>query len=227
MLYSSGGFNSVQPWLIPNLEIELGQLSDKQTEFVTIVESMNLEKYVYYFNSNGKGRPAGSRLNLFKAFIAKAIYNFPTTKLLQEYILSSPTLRRLCGWEYKNAVPSESTFSRAFQEFTDLNIATNIHADMTSTVLNSELLHHASIDGTSIQGREKTSRKKQSKKNKGNKTQKKRGRPKKGESVVKEEKRVDLQGKRSLEDNLNDLPQGADWGAKKDSKGSQLQKYFE
>jgi hypothetical protein len=34
-----------------------------------------------------------------------------------EYLSSSRTLRKLCGWERAAEMPSEATFSRAFSEF--------------------------------------------------------------------------------------------------------------
>jgi hypothetical protein len=53
------------------------------------------------------GRPPSKRQNIFKAYIAKNVYNYPTTKVLIENLISSPSLRRLCGWEYPKQVPSE------------------------------------------------------------------------------------------------------------------------
>jgi len=214
----SSAFNSIQKWLIPNIEDEIGTLSAKQTLFVNIVEFMDLDQYSHDLAGNEQGRPNKSRQSLLKAFIAKAVYNLATTKVLIEYISSSPALRRLCGWECIGEIPSESTFSRAFQEFSDMNIGGIIHGEMTSDVLEEEMPHHASKDSTPIAGREKACRKNTPKKKSG----KKRGRPKKGEESPKVPRRVELQPGRSLEENLEDLPEGADWGAKKDSKGSKM-----
>jgi len=41
-----------------------------------------------------------------KAFVAKAVYNFPTTKVLIAYLHDSNNLRRLCGWESKGDIGS-------------------------------------------------------------------------------------------------------------------------
>ncbi len=38
----SGVFGSIQRWLFPALEEELGELNDKQKEFVRVVELMDL-----------------------------------------------------------------------------------------------------------------------------------------------------------------------------------------
>jgi hypothetical protein len=52
-----------------------------------------------------------------KAFIGKTVWNFDTTSGLIDAIRHRPTLRRLCGWETLGEVPSEATFSRAFDAF--------------------------------------------------------------------------------------------------------------
>ena len=61
----------------------------------------------------GNGCPPKSRLALCQAFIAKAVWDFPTTRDLIDAIRHRPALRRLCGWETLGAVPSEATFSRS------------------------------------------------------------------------------------------------------------------
>jgi len=48
----------------------------------------------------------------------------------------------------------------------------------------------------------------------------KRGRPRKGESrAQKQPTRLELQGTRTLQENLADLPTACDWGSKRNSKG--------
>jgi len=56
----------------------------------------------------GNGCPPSDRLALCKAFIAKAVWDFPTTSDLIDAIRHRPVLRRLCGWEALGEVPSES-----------------------------------------------------------------------------------------------------------------------
>jgi len=48
--------------------------------------------------AGGVGCPQGTGW-IVHAFIAKAVYQFPTTKALLEALQARPTLRRLCGWE--------------------------------------------------------------------------------------------------------------------------------
>ena len=85
------------------------------------------------------------------------------------------------------------------------------------------ILGHASLDSTAIIGREKACRKNTPKL----KLKKKRGRKSIAEKTAlsKQEiaeiktRRLELQPHQSLPENLADLPQGCDWGGKRDSKG--------
>ncbi len=73
------------------------------------------------------GRPQEDRRALITAFLAKAIYNFATTRQLLERLQADDQLRRLCGWNSASAVPSESTFSRAFADFSRRRLPERIH----------------------------------------------------------------------------------------------------
>ena len=73
------------------------------------------------------GRPPASAPVLARAFIAKAVFNIPTTSLLIEMLSADKTLRRLCGWQRAGEVPSESTFSRAFAEFAASALPSRLH----------------------------------------------------------------------------------------------------
>ena len=215
MVSLSNHFYSIQCWLLPELEEELGELTKKQCEFVRAVELLDPIKFIDKFNWIGIGRKPSDRLSLLKAFIAKPIFQYAQTSMLIDNIKSSPVLRRLCGWETRSEVPSESTFSRAFNSFAETELAQMIYQNVISSKIGSKLFGHKSTDSTSVKGREKSCRKnKPAKKKKG-----KRGRPKKGTVVEKEPRRLELQLNRTLQENLEDLPAGCDWGGKKDSKG--------
>ena len=79
------------------------------------------------FDWIGNGRKPKERLSLLKCFVAKSIYNIPQTKSFIDYLSCCPTLRRLSGFESVGEIPSESTFSRAFTEFLNQDIASKIH----------------------------------------------------------------------------------------------------
>ena len=153
----------------------------------------------------------------------KAVYDLPTTKVLIENLKANPSLRRLCGWEYQGAVPSGATFSRAFKVFAEERVLDAIHEVIVKENYTEKLVGHASIDSTAIIGREKACRKNTPK----IKLKKKRGRKSKAEKAALAEqelietktRRLELQPNRTLAENVGDLPQGCDWGGKRDSKG--------
>lgn len=211
-------WNSIQYKLFPWLEEELDPLTEKEQIFVQVVSLMDLKTHTKDYDWCGIGRKRDDRANLAKAFIAKAVYNFETSKILIEHLRGCKNLRRLCGWENKFEIPSESTFSRAFSEFSEGRLSQKIHEAMVEKHCGSKLAGHVSRDSTAIEAREKP----QKKEHKDNHLQpkRKRGRPRKGEVVSpKPPKRLDLQTSRTLEENLNDLPDTCDVGTKTNSKG--------
>jgi hypothetical protein len=215
MEFLSGLFNSIQSWLLPGLEDEFGELTQKQMEFVRTVELINPLEFIDNYEWKGIGRKPSDRLCLIKAFIAKPIHRFTQTSMLIDAVNSSPVLRRLCGWESCLEIPSEATFSRAFSLFAETDLPQRIHGAMIAKNIGKKLFGHKSTDATSVKGREKACRKNTPKaKKKG-----KRGRPRKGVIIEKEPKRLELQPNRTFEENLSDLPYGCDWGVKKNSKG--------
>ena len=209
-------WNTIQTSLFPWLEEELDPLTEKQKQFIEVMELLNASPFMVDFHWRGNGRKPKSRLAILKAFIAKAVHDFPTTELLREHLLASSSLRRLCGWEKRHEIPSLSTFSRAFAQFAQSGVLSAIHESMVRTQYGSKIAGHVSRDSTAIEAREKPVKKKPKPP-----TQKqKRGRPRKDEQrEPKTPLRLELQADRSLEENLADLPRVCDIGTKKNSKG--------
>jgi len=209
-------WNSIQLTLFSRLEEELDPLTELQKTFVSVIELINPRPHLHQFDWVGNGRKPESRLNLLKAFVAKAVYDFPTTEILVEHLTSSKNLRRLCGFETVGQIPSLSTFSRAFAQFAESGILNEIHQAMIRESYGDKIAGHVSRDSTAIEAREKPAKKEpKEKKPKG-----KRGRKKKGDvTPPKEPKRLELQPNRSLNKNVTDLPQVCDIGTKKNSKG--------
>ena len=108
-------FTAIQESLFPALEETYDPLTAKQQEFIRVVELIDLEKHISPYRWVGFGRPRKERIKL--AFVAKAIYNFDTPSALVEYLQGCKNLRQLCGWETTADIPSESTFSRAFDAY--------------------------------------------------------------------------------------------------------------
>lgn len=162
----------------------------------------------------GNGRKPHSRVAIARAFIAKAIWNIPTTRGLIDRISACPSLRRLCGWDTVSDIPHESAFSRAFELFSLRDLPSNIHKTLVKEQLGDHLCGHVSRDATAIEAREKPVKKKKEKP-----VKKKRGRPRKGEKREKKIRRLEQQPGRSLKKNLKELPSHCDVGTKKNSKG--------
>jgi hypothetical protein len=204
--------------LFPAWEAEVGVLSDKEQQFVRIVALVEVERFMAPYRWKWLGRKPEDRLPMAKAFIAKAVWNLPTSRALLDYVQRCPSLRRLCGWDSAGEMPSEATFSRAFAAFSTGALPQRIHEALVRKHLGPKLVGHISRDSTAITGREKPVKKEP----KSPRTQKKRGRPRKDEPPrIKEPTRLMLQVGRTLAENLADLPQVCAVGCKRNSQGYQ------
>ncbi len=213
-------WNRIQRSLIPELEEDLGPLTEKQQRLVAILEIVRVEEFVPQPITGFRGRLEKDRRPIARAFIAKMVYNLPLTKQLIEQLKSDPQLRRICGWERRSNVPSESTFSRAFATFAETTMPQRVHAAMIEKHEKNRVIGHLSKDSTAIEAREKPVKKK--KKIKSNKlTTFGRGRPKKGEQrPPKEPTRLALQATgMPLAEMIEELPTRCDVGTKKNSQG--------
>ncbi len=205
---------NIQDSLFPWLSEELGELTDKQQELVTTLEMIRIEEFI--ISSYGyPGRPAEDRTAIARAFVAKMVYNMPTTRTLLDRLKTDISLRRICGWERKTDISEEWTFSRAFAEFSESKLPERVHESLIKKRYKDEIIGHNSRDSTAIDAREKPLKKEKVKK-----VAKKRGRPKKGEKRIKELTRLEKQATgMDLSDMLEDLPKACDVGTKKNSKG--------
>jgi hypothetical protein len=211
-------WNCIQRQLLPVMQEEIGSLTDKDRQFVEVMGLAPLGLFLEPYRWCGMGCPPHERAWLVHAFIAKSVYEFPTTRALLEALAARPTLRRLCGWESAGAVPHESTFSRAFAAFSQDELPQKIHAAMVCRQRGQRLAGHVSRDSTAIEGCEKPALKGPAVP----KVPGKRGRPAKGqEPPPPPPKRLDLQPGRTLAQNLADLPKACTIGCKRNSKGHQ------
>lgn len=220
-------WSTIQASLFPWLQEELLPLTEQQKKLIAILELIRIEEFIQS-TFRWMGRPSASRKAIARAFIAKCLYNFPTTRALCQHLETDINLRRICGWESRKEIPSESTFSRAFNEFTETELLQKAHGALIKTAYKDDLIGHLSRDSTPVEGREKPIYTKNLEKSatsnevKSPKKKKRgRGRPKKGEKVeVKDPTRVQKQAKgMSLEEMIKDLPIKCDKGCKKNSQG--------
>ena len=211
----------IQYSLFPELEEHFEEkLSPNDEAFIKAIELIRPDRFLGQFEYLGRGQPPKSRLSLFLAFLAKSIYGIATTTLLIDYLNSNKLLRNLCGYEYRSQIPSESTFSRAFAQFSEVQLLERIHQQVIKENLSEELVFHISRDSTSIEVREKPAPKKETPASEQT-PKRKRGRPRKTDPKVEPEKtRLERQKDRSLEENLKDLPEAqCEKGTKKNASG--------
>jgi hypothetical protein len=210
---------SIHSDLFPWLEEQLGELTENEQRLVTTLDLIRIEKFMT-FSRNLRGRPKKKRDAIARAFIAKAEYNMPTTRTLLDRLACDKKLRRICGWEQKGRIPSESTFSRAFAEFAESQLPSYVHQTMISDNMSEDIISHVSRDSTEIEAREKPEK---DTKTDGESDEKKPshklGRLKKGQESIKEPTRLERQQTMTLEEMLADLPHKCDVSTKKNSKG--------
>lgn len=210
-------WHTIQTNLFPWLSEELGPLNEEHRKIIAILEMARVEDIVQTYQRNGPGRPPACRAGIARAFVAKASLNLSTTRQLLDRLEVDKVLRRICGFERCSNIPEESTFSRAFTEFSENKIPERVHEAIIATYHSQRLVGHLSHDSTAIEAREKVIHVEKKKPLK-----KPRVRPKKGEALtaVKEVSRIERQLKMSsVAEMLTDLPKRCDVGTKLDSKG--------
>ena len=106
-------------------------------------------------------------------------------------------------------IPSESTLSRAFSDFADIDLGDLNHAHLVESFLSEEIIGHVNRDSTAIKGREEITQKP----NKPKIIKGKRGRPKKGSArLFLKKTRLQVQLGQTPEQSIADLPDFCDLG---------------
>jgi Transposase DDE domain/Transposase domain (DUF772) len=207
----------IQGSLFPQLAEEVGPLTGQHERVVTVLDVARIEAFVTMW-CGLPGRPLADRQALARAFVAKAVLGLPHTNQLIDRLIADKTLRRLCGWETRGQIPSESTFSRAFAEFAASALPARVHEALIKTTHAERLVGHVARDSTAIEARERPV--KAAAPNPAASPRRKRGRPRKGEAPpAKEPRRLERQGAMTLSEMLADLPRRCDVGAKRNAKG--------
>ena len=236
-----------QTQLFDFLAQQTGALSDKMRLLVSALGMISLSRLLPP-TRGWKGRPAENRQALATAFLAKAILGLSTTRQLLDRLQVDRTLRSLCGWTSINALPHESTFSRAFAEFSQSELPQQLHHALIQNsyqkdTSQDQLVGHITRDSTAIEVRERfpeqteqrAARQKKHGHKKSTRTNKqraqkqlapkpiakrKRGRPKKSEHALSG-RRLPRQRRQTLEEMLSELPRDCSIGVKTSSKGYQ------
>jgi len=200
--------------LFPQLEEKLGILTSKEQKLIKILDFAEIEKNIC---TTSKTNPPRDREQIARAFIAKSVYNFQTTRDLIDRLHVDKTLRILCGWRHSNNIPSESKFSRAFKELSDLKIAEKTHEQFVKEYLSEKVFFYNATDATKIPLREKAV-----KKEKIEKVKYKAGRPKKGETrePIKPTILKQQQEMQTVKEMLSLVSRDCGVGIKQSSKGN-------
>jgi transposase len=208
---------NLEKTLFPALkeELRLEELSHKEQKLISILDFAEIEKNITVVSITNTPK---DREEIARAFIAKSVYNFQTTRDLIDRLHCDRTLRMLCGWRYKNDIPSESKFSRVFREFSEMKIAQKTHEKFIKEYLSKKTFFYNATDATKIPLRQKPVKVDKKEKPK----PKKRGRPKKGEArdpirpkILQQQK--DMQ---TVEEKLSLVSTNCGVGIKQNSKGN-------
>jgi DDE family transposase/transposase-like protein DUF772 len=217
LLQLLGAFgNLLQTHLFPALQEELGDMSASHEQFVAVLALLQLEGMCSA--PRRRGRPEHNRLNIARAFVAKAVFGLPTTRALLDRLNCDVTLRRLCGWESASAVPDETVMSRAFRRFAETELAQRAHQALIERTQKTRLVGHIVRDSTAIEAREKPRPKTAPT------APARKSRPNRSLQHTPLEKmtRIEQQasGRLTLHQMRADLPQGCDSGRKNNSHGN-------
>ena len=232
-------WNVIQDDLIPQLIDEVGALTPKLKQVIFTLEWVRIEEFVAS-SWCGVGRPPHERAWLANAFVAKSVLRLTTTVGLIERLTIDRALRRICGFSQCRKLPSEATFSRAFEEFAESKLPQRVQEALIKEHLGSELIGHLSRDGTAIDARERPLR--ADKKVVAEQADllpardlpavapaiasapsKKRGRPRRGEvRAPAKESPIARQRKQSLAQMIEEIPTACDRGAKCNAKGYKI-----
>ena len=215
----SAHWRAIQGELLPFLDDAVGPLTPLHRQLAAVLEMVRVERAVLHPHGR-PGRPLAERAALARAFVAKAVFNLPTTRTLIEHLGGDRTLRRLCGWSRPGAVPSEATFSRAFAEFAASALPSRLHEALIRQTQGERLIGHIARDSTAIEAREAPRRRDASPKPVPARPPRRRGRPRRGEAPPpREPSRLARQRSMGLDAMLAELPRHCDFGAKRNAKG--------
>lgn len=204
---------NIQTTLFPFLNSHIGFLSPEYQTLVAVLELIKIEEFLPCTKFNF-GRPCKDRARIARAFIAKVVLKITHTKQLVNILKRDKHLRMICGWEEGSTVPSESKFSRVFQEFAEISLPDNAHQLRIKEVYKDKTVGHLIKDSTSITAREKPLKKQGSSQERKKQANERYIREKNGELGRKQKQRM-----QTLDEMLHDLPISCDIGAKKNAQG--------
>jgi len=140
---------NIQRCLFHWLENAIGELTDKHRQLISVLDLTQIADFIHT-GSTVLGRPPKERTAIACAFVAKVVYNMPTTRSLIDRLETDVQLRQICGYQDRSQIPSESTFSRAFAEFSETQLPTRIHAALVQNNLSDAIVGHISRGASGV-----------------------------------------------------------------------------
>lgn len=140
--------------LLPALKEDGRTLTPDHERFIAVLAMVPLGRFVPCA-SGWIGRPQKNRYSIACAFLAKSVLNLATTRQLLDRLKADETLRQLCGWKYVHELPHEATFSRAFAEFSEMQLPQITHETLIRETHKDRIIGHISRDSTAIHARER------------------------------------------------------------------------
>ncbi len=144
----------LQNELFPTIEAEVGELTEPAKRLTAVLAMIPLRRFIPVAQG-WNGRPAKDRYCMACAYVAKSVYNFPHTRALMERLHGDTQLRAICGWRPAEKLPHESTFSRAFAEFAEMELPQFVHEAPIRDTQKDRLIGHIARDSTAIENRER------------------------------------------------------------------------
>ncbi len=216
-------WNVIQHELLPEMRDQVGGLTPKLEKVIHTLEWIRIEEFTAA-SWCGIGRPPHERAWLANAFVAKSVLGLlspvreTTTTALIERLMIDKALRRICGFPLCKKLPSEATFSRAFEEFAEGCLAERVHEALIKEHLGDQLIGRLSRDGAAIEARERPVQTHTPAATKP--ATRKRGRPRTGESrAPAKESPISRQRQQTLAEMLNHVPTACDRGTKCNAQG--------
>lgn len=151
---------TLQHQLFPALEAVLeAPLTPVHRRIIRILELVRVEQVIPPSQpAPWGGRPPRDRRKLARAYLVKAALNLGETTDLLHLLTVDRTLRRLCGWEEGESLPSLATFSRAFAEFATQQVFDRRHTALVTEHLGATVTEHLCYDTTAIPVRERVAK---------------------------------------------------------------------
>jgi hypothetical protein len=211
----------LQSALFPVLEEELGEISDTNKRLIAVLNLIPLARFIP--SSRGwMGRPSKYRIAIASAFVAKSVYNFQHNRDLLDRLASDRQLLAICGWKHARQVPHESTFSRAFAEFAEMQLPQFVHEALIRETQKDRIIGHIARDSTAIAVREtvkETARQRAPKQKSKARARSRNRKAPKARQADDPPTRLERQRTMTLEEMLDDLPSHCTSAAKVSSDG--------